>query len=112
MSEMFTRAVSPAVDVFENADEILVIADVPGVPSEAIDVRVEDGTLTLQTKRPADGERAIHRELDGVDYARSFRIPAGIDAAGITAETKRGTLLVRLPKSAAAKPRKIAVGTS
>jgi HSP20 family protein len=103
------RAVAPPVDVYENADELLVVADVPGVPSESIEVRVENGTLTLEARRPADGGSALAREFDEVDFARSFRIPATVDAANISAETKNGTLLVRLPKVAALKPRKIAV---
>ena len=104
------RAVAPAVDVFENADEVLVVADIPGVASDQIDVRVENGTLTLQARRPEENDgTALAREYDVVDYARTFRIPAGIDTASISAEAKNGTLLVRLPKIAAVKPRKIAV---
>jgi HSP20 family protein len=104
------RAVAPPVDVFENADEVLVVADVPGVSIEQVDVRVENGTLTLQAKRSSDGGgTALAREYEVVDFARTFRIPAGIDAGSISAEAKNGTLLVRLPKIAAVKPRKIAV---
>jgi HSP20 family protein len=104
------RAVSPPVDVFENADEVLVVADVPGASSDQIDVNVENGTLTLKARRSAEsGGTALAREYDAHDYTRSFRIPAGIDAANISAEAKNGTVLVRLPKIAAVKPRKIAV---
>jgi HSP20 family protein len=102
---------SPPVDIFENVDEVLVIADVPGVPSDGIDLRVENDTLTLSARRPGakDGGPALVREYDDVDFAATFRIPAGIDASGITAETKNGTLVIRLPKVAAAKPRQIVV---
>jgi HSP20 family protein len=104
------RAVSPPVDVFENADEVLLVADVPGVSGELVDVRVENGTLTLQARRPEENEgNAVAREYDVADFARTFRIPAGIDTANISAEAKNGTVLVRLPKIAAVKPRKIAV---
>jgi HSP20 family molecular chaperone IbpA len=104
------RAISPPVDVFENADEVLVVADVPGVPNEAIDVRVENGVLTIEARRASEpAAPALAREYDEVDYTRTFRVPAGIDAANISAEAKNGTLLVRLPKVAAVKPRKIAV---
>jgi HSP20 family protein len=104
------RAVSPPVDVFENADEVLVVADVPGASSDQIDVNVENGTLTLKARRSAESSgTALAREYDAHDYTRSFRIPAGIDAANISAEAKNGTVLVRLPKIAAVKPRKIAV---
>jgi len=98
--QYYARAISPPVDVFENADEVLFVADLPGVPGSAVDVRVENGTLTLEAKRSAEPEAA---------FARSFRIPPGIDVANISAEAKNGTVLVRLPKVAAVKPRKIAV---
>ncbi len=105
------RTVAPPDDVFENDDELLIVADVPGVPGEGIDLRVENGTLRLEARRPADGATspALAREFEEVDFATAVRIPSGIDTAGISAETKSGTLIVRLPKAAAAKPRKIAV---
>jgi HSP20 family protein len=107
------RSVAPPVDVLENADEILLVADVPGVQTDAFEVSVERDTLTLETKRRPEPEtRSLGREYEEVDYSRSFRIPAGIDVVHITAEVKQGTLAVRLPKIAAAKPRKVAVRAS
>ena len=105
------RAIAPSVDVFENADELLVIADVPGVPNDGIDLQVQNDTLTLTARRrdvPGDAP-ALVREYDEADFVATFRIPAGIDTAAIAAETKHGTLVVRLPKAAAAKARKIVV---
>ncbi len=107
------RAVEPPVDVLENPDNVLVVADVPGASSETIELRIENDTLTLEAKRPAaNQDTALAREYEDVDYARSFRIPAGIDTANITAEAKNGTVVVRLPKAAAAKTRKIEVRPS
>ena len=105
------RAAAPAVDVFENADELLIVADVPGVANDGIDLKVENDTLTLVARRPdpEGAAPALVREFEEVDYEATYRIPAGIDAAAITAETKNGTLVVRLPKAAAAKTRKIVV---
>ena len=106
------RTASPPVDVFENADELLIVADVPGVPDDGIDLQVENDTLTLAARRPdpkAAEPPALVREYEEVDFVATFRIPAGIDASGIVAETRSGTLLVRLPKAAAAKSRKIVV---
>jgi len=106
------RTVAPPVDVFENADELLIVADVPGVANDGIELQIENDTLTLSARRAgtyAEGSPALAREYDEVDFAATYRIPAGIDAAGIAAETKNGTLLVRLPKAAAAKARKIVV---
>jgi HSP20 family protein len=108
------RVALPDVDVFENADEVLVVADLPGVASDAVDVRVENETLTLVAKRatPADAGPALGREYEEVDYTRSFRIPAGIDTANVQAEARNGTVLLHLPKVAAIKPRKVAVRAS
>jgi HSP20 family molecular chaperone IbpA len=110
-----SRAVAPLVDVFENADEVLVVADVPGVDVGAVDLRVENGTLTIQAKHPRGEDRALPalaREYDELDRARSFRIPDGIDTTRISAEAKNGTLTVHLPKVAAVKPRRIEVKAS
>lgn len=105
------RTTAPPVDVFENTDELLIVADVPGVPNDGIDLRVENGTLTLTAHRPEshDESPALVREFDEVDFSASYRIPAGIDTGAIAAETKNGTLVVHLPKAAAVKARKIVV---
>lgn len=105
------RTTSPPVDVFENADELLIVADVPGVPNDGIDLRVENGTLTLTARRPErnDEPPALVREFEEVDFSATYRIPAGIDTGAIAAETKNGTLVVHLPKAAAVKARKIVV---
>jgi HSP20 family protein len=107
------RATEPVFDVFENADELLIVADVPGVQPEGIDLRVENDTLMLEARRAArngaDPGPALAREYDELDFTTRFRVPAGIDAAAVTAETRNGTLSIRLPKAAAAKPRKVAV---
>jgi HSP20 family molecular chaperone IbpA len=104
------RVATPPVDVYENKDEVLVVADVPGVPSGQVELHVENGTLTLQAKRAQDDVGSpVAREYEAFDFTRTFKIPAGIDTGNISAEAKNGTLLVRLPKIAAVKPRQIAV---
>ena len=105
------RTTAPPVDVFENADELLIVADVPGVSNDGIDLRVENDTLTLTARRAESKEEspALVREYEDVDFRATYRIPAGIDTGAISAETKNGTLVVHLPKAAAAKARKIVV---
>lgn len=105
------RTTAPPVDVFENADELLIVADVPGVPNDGIDLHVENGTLTLTARRAESKEEppALVREYEEVSFSASYRIPAGIDTGAIAAETKNGTLIVHLPKAAAVKARKIVV---
>ncbi len=110
-AEHARRKVAPDVDVYENADEILVVGDVPGAGIDSVDIRVENGTLTLEARHaaPVDASPALAREYEEVDYERTFRIPAGIDTAAVRAEAKNGALVVHLPKATAAKPRKIPV---
>ncbi|MEZ4454572.1 MAG: Hsp20/alpha crystallin family protein [Nannocystaceae bacterium] len=102
--------VAPAVDIFENQDGYLVLADLPGVDGDAIDVRFEEGELRLAARRDFPGEEGrLGGEFRAAEYRRVFRIPEDVDAAGIEAGFKGGVLSLRLPKSKQAKPRKIAV---
>ena len=96
--------VAPLVDVYESADELLVIADVPGVTQDGVEIHVDKGQLVIEAKR-ADGPP----ERERVDYFRAFSVPQGIDASKIDARLTNGILRLRLPKSEAVKPRRIAV---
>lgn len=98
--------VAPPVDVYENDDEVLLLADVPGVEKEGLDIRLDAAQLAL-TARPS-----IHPSDDGhraIIYERTFTLPQTIDAAKVTAELDAGVLRIRLPKSETARPRRIAV---
>jgi HSP20 family molecular chaperone IbpA len=97
---------APPVDIYENADEILVVADVPGARSDSIMVKVEKNELYLHARREGNGGPAGFRTAD---YTRTFLVPRGIDAEKITAEMNAGVLRIHLPKSEALKPRRIAV---
>jgi HSP20 family protein len=101
----------PRVDVLETENEVLLLADLPGVKSEDVDVRFENGELTIHGRRfaaNATKKRAL-TEYEPTHYHRSFRLTEDIAADRIEAELKAGVLTVRLPKVEAAKPRKIAV---
>jgi HSP20 family protein len=99
-------SVAPPVDIYENADEILVVADVPGARTDSIMVRLEKDELYLNARRD---EEAGPKLGAGVDYTRTFVVPPGVDADRISAEMNAGVLRIHLPKNEAAKPRKIAV---
>jgi HSP20 family protein len=103
----------PAVDIVEKADELLLVADVPGALVDKIDVRYEDGELTLHApavvRRPAG--RFWLEEYQVGDYYRSFRIGQSIDATRINAQCVDGVLTLHLPKVESVKPRRIAVKT-
>ncbi len=108
-----TRYVAPPVDIFETEDAIVVIADLPGVSRDDVDIRVEDGILTIKGKAtyspPADLLREEFR-LDG--YFRQFQLSDEVDQEKISAETKNGVLTVHLPKAEKSKPRQIKVKIS
>lgn len=102
----------PNVDIYESADELVVLADVPGASSEAIDIHFEDGSLTIHVRVPqrrADDASYLRQEFGIGDYYRTFRVSEHIDSTRISAEYKDGVLTLHLPKVEAMKPRKIKV---
>jgi HSP20 family protein len=108
------RFYRPDVDILERADELLVLADLPGVKSDQIDIKFDKGTLTLHAAAPArqnENQEYLLREYGVGDYYRSFQVNETIDAGRITAEYGDGVLTLHLPKVEKIKPRKINVST-
>jgi HSP20 family molecular chaperone IbpA len=103
--------VAPACDVYENDNEILVVADVPGVIADALQIELDKSTLSIGALRDASAEDGafLRTEYRDCEFRRRFTVPGGIDAAKIRAELKNGELWLHLPKSDALKPRQIAV---
>lgn len=102
----------PNVDILELPEELLVIADVPGARRDGIDVRFENGTLTIHARiepRQNDETAYLVREYGVGDFHRSFEVSEWIDAQRISAEIANGVLTLHLPKSEEARPRKIPV---
>jgi len=93
---------APPVDIYENKDEILIVADVPGVTRDDLAIHFDKDELTIEAHRPAGSEQAF-------DYKRTFVVPRGIEPERIGANLVAGVLKLTLPKSAAMKPRQIAV---
>jgi HSP20 family molecular chaperone IbpA len=102
-------AVAPPVDVYENENELLVIADMPGVAQDKMGIHFDKGRLTIEGNRQAPQWAARTAEAENVDFRRTFLVPQGIDAEHITAELSAGVLQVHLPKHASVKPRRIEV---
>ena len=105
----------PDVDILEQGDELVVLANVPGAKSDTIDVKFEDGMLEIQAAvepRECDGHTCLLHEYDVGDYYRSFQVSEAIDARKISAEYADGVLKLHLPKAEAVKPRKIAVSVA
>jgi HSP20 family protein len=104
---------APAVDIVEEADKILLRADLPGVDQNVIELRVDDNVLTLKGDRPLPADlkpETVHRsERPHGTFLRSFSLPGNIDQGGIRAAQKNGVLEVTLPKKQEAKARAIRV---
>ena len=97
--------VAPAIDIYETDDELVLLADLPGVEESALQLEVSRGVLTLEGE-VQDGTPEMQRS-----YYRQFTLSDRIDADARKATMKDGVLTLRLPKSEAAKPKKIAVRT-
>jgi HSP20 family protein len=106
-------AVAPACDIYENRDEILVVADLPGVTADDLEIQFDKGELVFEAHRAlADDDNVLASELRDVQFRRRFAVPAGVDGSKIHAELKHGVLQLHLPKSEALKPRTISVRAS
>jgi len=107
------RPWSPAVDIFETENELVLKADLPEVPLQDINVHVENQTLTLSGERKfvsEDTSKGFHRiERSYGQFTRSFTVPATVDAEKVSAEYHDGVLTVKLPKKEAAKPRQVKI---
>lgn len=107
------RSAVPAVDIYENEDEILLYADMPGVLKQDVSVNIDNGTLSLSGVRRLECKGVSNwEEFGDLEYVRSFSVPQAIDAERVEAELKDGVLKLHLPKSEAAKPRQIKINAA
>lgn len=107
------RPWTPAVDIYETENELVLKADLPDVEQKDIDVRVENQTLTIAGQRKFEKQetgKGFHRiERSYGNFVRSFAVPSAFNTEEIGAAYKNGVLTVTLPKKEAAKPRQIKV---
>ena len=102
----------PAVDIFETSTAITLIADIPGVRADDLDIDLRENILTLSGEvksREGASEQGVIREYDTGTYFRQFTLSDVIDQGSIDARLEDGVLRLTLPKVAKATPRKIAV---
>ncbi len=104
----------PPVDIYESKDAIVILADMPGVAPEGVDVDLRDNQLTLtgKVKFEENKERMLLQEYGVGDFYRQFTLSSRIDQGKIEASMKDGVLVLTLPKAEVAKPKKITVKTS
>ena len=102
----------PNTDIFETAQALSLIVEMPGVDKNKVDVRVEDGVLTIEGRldfSKYEGMQPVYTEYNVGHYRRSFSLSNKVDQGKISAEMKDGVLTLVLPKPEATKPRKISV---
>ena len=108
------RCFVPRADIYEVEDQIVIVADVPGAEKGSIDVTLEKNILTIDAYvNPVapEGYALSFAEYEIGDYQRSFRLSDEIDRDKIQASVRDGVLRLYLPKSGAARTRKISVKT-
>jgi len=104
--------IAPVVDIYENEDEILLHADMPGVTKENVTVNVDNGKLEITGTRHLQTKGTSNwQEFVDVEYRRVFAVPQSIDVAQVNAELKEGVLRLHLPKAVTAKPRTIRISS-
>ena len=109
------RAGLPPVDVYEDESGITLMADMPGVRKDGLEIRVEGDTLLIEgAVQPATPENleAIYAELRTAYFKRTFTLSRELDTAKIDAGLKDGVLTLRIPKQAHAQPRRISVNAA
>lgn len=104
---------APPVDIYEDNERVVLLADLPGVPQEAIELRVDENVLLMRGERKPLSEvrsEAYHRsERPHGTFVRSFGLPRNVDQAGIKATHRNGVLEVVLPKRQEARSKSIRV---
>lgn len=100
----------PDVDIFENDDEILLYADMPGVTKDVLSIKIDNGKLVLSGIRRLPSSGAITwKEFTNAEFRRVFSVPHTIDFEKVKAQMQDGVLCLHLPKSESAKPKQIEI---
>ena len=111
--EPASRPWTPAVDIVEHENDLVLKADLPEVDPKAVEIQIENGTLTLKGERKFEQEkngRGYHRiERSYGSFVRAFSLPETVDPEQVKAEYKSGVLTVTLPKKEIAKPKSVKV---
>ena len=113
-SEPASRPWSPAVDISETENDLVLKADIPDVDPKNVGIQVENGTLTLKGERKFEeqknGHKGFHRiERSYGSFVRAFSLPDSVDSEKVKADYKNGVLTITLPKKEVAKPKTINV---
>src|SRR5204862_5642788 len=102
----------PPVSVFNDGEDFVVVAELPGVRKEDLDVEVRSDTLRIKGKKTVahENEASVHRrEREAGEFDRTLTLPAQLDAAKVAAEYRDGVLTVRLPRAESERPRSVVI---
>ena len=114
-SQVVTGRWTPAVDIREEPDQFVLIADIPGVDPKDIEITMENSVLTIKGERQQEareGQQGYQRiERTHGTFYRRFSLPDSADEARISAKGEHGVLMITIPKREKAQPRRIAVGS-
>ena len=106
------RAIRPRVDIFEDDTGITLLADMPGVSKERLEIQVDKDTLSITGEidiSMPDGMEALYADIRSTRYERGFALSGEMDTEKIEAGLRDGVLSLRIPKRAELQPRKIKV---
>ncbi|MCG7896534.1 MAG: Hsp20/alpha crystallin family protein [Candidatus Thiodiazotropha taylori] len=109
------RTMTPAVNIFEDGEGISLLADMPGVSRDRLNIQVDSDSLTVEGTAEIpmpEGMQAVYADVRSTRYRRSFSLSSELDVERIDASLKDGLLTVRIPKREKFQPRKIEVRTS
>ena len=110
-AERAIPTVAPAVDIFETDKAYVILADMPGVGPDGLDLVAERDELVIRGRVERPIIAPAYQEFELADYHRAFTLTEDLDTAGITAALKDGLLRVEIPKSPRVQPKKIPVRT-
>src|SRR5882672_2133111 len=106
------RAIPPRVDIYETEKIFVLLADMPGVTADGLDVVAERDELVIRGRVERPATTPDYQEFELADYHRTFSLTEDLDTSGITATLRDGVLRVEIPKSPRLQPKKIPVRTA
>ena len=116
LSEQGSRPWSPAVDIYETENELVLKADLPQVDPKNVAIQLENGTLTVKGERRFEEQKngkGFHRIERGYgSFVRAFSLPDTVDPENVKADYKQGVLTITLPKKEVAKPKTVNVSVT
>ena len=111
-TETRCRTYSPDVDIVERAEGIELLADMPGVSEDSLEITIEEHVLTIEGKVEGavpEGYTSSHTEYTAGDYRHAFKVSDELDTDAITGSINDGVLKLRLPKTKKAEPKRITI---